>query len=95
MSSSVRKASHTRLVITRLGVFDSDATAGGGRPLSSWLLPHFVGFVDILHTYAPKPFMADSPLQTWVIWAPDAVDEHESIVIQPEDPPNRHWLLRK
>lgn len=80
---------------TRLGIFGSDAAAGGGRPLPSWLLPHFVGFVEILHTYTPKPFMADNPLQTWAIWAQDGVDEHESIVIQTEDPPNMHWLLRK
>jgi naphtho-gamma-pyrone polyketide synthase len=39
--------------------------------------------------------MADNPLQTWAIWAQDGVDEHESIVIQTEDPPNMHWLLRK
>ncbi|KAL4745243.1 hypothetical protein BDW72DRAFT_211629 [Aspergillus terricola var. indicus] len=71
--------------LTRLGVFGSDAAAGQGHSLPSWLLPHFVGF----------PFKAPGPLQTWAIWAQDGVDNHESVVIQPEDPPNLHWLLRK
>lgn len=79
---------------TRLGIFGSD-TAAGGRPLPSWLLPHFMGFVDILHTYTPKPYMGPHTLQTWVIWAQDGVDDDGSIIIQPEDPPNLHWLLRR
>lgn len=79
---------------TRLGVFGADA-ATGGRALPSWLLPHFAGFVDILHTYTPRPFVtADRPLQTWAIWAQDGVDKQEAVAIRPDDPPNVRWLLR-
>ncbi|OJJ48191.1 hypothetical protein ASPZODRAFT_150471 [Penicilliopsis zonata CBS 506.65] len=82
---------------TRLGVFGADTASSSNknRPLPSWLLSHFQGFVDLLHTYTPKPFMGFSPLQTWVIWAQEGVDDDESIVIRPEDPPNVHWLLRR
>lgn len=75
----------------RLGIFGSAA----GRKPPSWLLPHFMGFVDILHTHKPRPFAGRTPLQTWIVWAEDGVADDGSIEIRPGDPPNLRWLLRK
>ncbi|CAM1503350.1 Fc.00g081260.m01.CDS01 [Cosmosporella sp. VM-42] len=75
----------------RLGIFGSVA----GRKPPSWLLPHFLGFVEILHTHEPRPFVGQKPLNTWVIWAKDGVSDDGSIEILPTDPANLRWLLRK
>ncbi|KAI1084276.1 polyketide synthetase PksP [Whalleya microplaca] len=75
----------------RLDLFGS----GGGRKPPSWLLSHFLAFIEVLDTHQPRPFVGRTPLQTWVIWAEDGVSEDGSIEIRPDDPENMRWLLKK
>ena len=75
----------------RLGIF----AAADGRKPPAWLLPHFMGFINILHTHEPRPFVGLQPLPTWIIWAEDGVADDGSIELRPGDPPNVRWLLSK
>ncbi|KFY50435.1 hypothetical protein V496_09344 [Pseudogymnoascus sp. VKM F-4515 (FW-2607)] len=77
----------------RIGIFGSSGTSAKKPP--AWLLPHFTGFVDILHSYEPQPWVGQKPLETWVVWARDGVADDGSIEIRAGDPPNLKWLLRK
>ena len=64
------------------------------RKPPAWLLPHMVGFLDILDTYVPRPW-SGKPLKTTILWAKHGVNEDGLIQIRPEDPPNMRWLLRE
>ncbi|PNY22479.1 Polyketide synthase [Tolypocladium capitatum] len=75
----------------RLGIFGAVV----GRKLPAWLLPHCLAFIDILHSYEPRPFVGPTCLPTWVIWAEEGVADDGSIEILPSDPPNVRWLLLK
>ncbi|KAI0008778.1 polyketide synthetase PksP [Xylariaceae sp. FL0662B] len=75
----------------RLDLFGSDV----GRKPPSWLLSHFLAFIDVLDTHQPQRFVGRTPLQTWVIWAEDGVNEDGSIEIRADDPENMRWLLKK
>ncbi|KAL2062955.1 hypothetical protein VTL71DRAFT_6027 [Oculimacula yallundae] len=45
----------------------------GDKAPPSWLLPHFLAFVDSLDRYQAKPFMSKNAPQTHIIWARDGV----------------------
>ncbi|ORY07765.1 hypothetical protein BCR34DRAFT_603760 [Clohesyomyces aquaticus] len=67
----------------------------GGAPPPSWLLPHFLAFIDALDTYKAKPFQGQAP-QVHIIWAEDGVCKDGSIPRPDEradDPREMKWLL--
>ena len=67
----------------------------GGAPPPSWLLPHFLAFIDALDTYKAKPFQGEAP-KVHVIWAEDGVCKDGSIPRPEEradDPREMKWLL--
>ena len=52
----------------------------GDKAPPSWLLPHFLAFVDSLDRYRAVPFPSGHAPQTHLIWARDGVSKH------PDDP---------
>ena len=68
----------------------------GDRPLPSWLLPHFLTFVDSLDLYKAKPFKLGRGPPTRLIWARDAVcqcPESARPEMRDDDPKEMKWLL--
>ncbi|KAF2790288.1 conidial yellow pigment biosynthesis polyketide synthase [Melanomma pulvis-pyrius CBS 109.77] len=67
----------------------------GNAPPPSWLLPHFLAFIDALDMYKAQPFPGEAP-QVHVIWAQDGVCK-DGKVPRPEeradDPREMKWLL--
>lgn len=58
-----------------IGLFGS-----GDKAPPSWLLPHFLAFVDSLDRYRAVPYIPGHAPQTHLIWARDGVSKH------PDDP---------
>ncbi|KAF2093015.1 conidial pigment polyketide synthase PksP/Alb1 [Rhizodiscina lignyota] len=66
-----------------------------GKKPPSWLLPHFLAFIDVLDTYDPIPFQPQQSPQTCIIWAKDGVDPDETVIeVRPDDPREMKWLLK-
>ncbi|PSN72911.1 conidial pigment polyketide synthase PksP/Alb1 [Corynespora cassiicola Philippines] len=67
-----------------------------GAAPPSWLLPHFLAFIDALDTYKARPFEGEAPL-TYIVWARDGVCKEGSGIPRPEersdDPREMKWLL--
>ncbi|KAF2686477.1 conidial pigment polyketide synthase PksP/Alb1 [Lentithecium fluviatile CBS 122367] len=67
----------------------------GGAPPPSWLLPHFLAFINALDTYKAKPFQGVAP-EVHIVWAEDGVCKDGSIPRPEEradDPREMKWLL--
>lgn len=67
----------------------------GDAPPPSWLLPHFLAFIDALDTYKAKPFQGKAP-KTHIIWAQDGVCKDPNSPrpeSRPDDPREMKWLL--
>ncbi|KAF2706517.1 polyketide synthase module [Pleomassaria siparia CBS 279.74] len=67
----------------------------GGAPPPSWLLPHFLAFIDALDMYKAQPFQGQAP-EVHVIWAQDGVCKDGKIPKPEEkadDPREMKWLL--
>lgn len=78
---------------TSIGMFGS----GGAKAPPSWLIPHFLAFVDALDRYRATAFSPGrGPERTCIVWAKDGVCKHESDP-RPEprddDPREMKWLL--
>lgn len=79
---------------TSIGMFGSSAE-GKGPP--SWLIPHFLAFVDALDRYRATAFApGHGPQRTCIIWAKDGVCKNPGDP-RPEpradDPREMNWLL--
>lgn len=71
--------------------------SGNKRP-PSWLLPHFLAFIDVLDTHDATPFPAGSKApSTWILWAKQGVCQNGAfnVEILPEDPKEVSWLLNE
>ncbi|KAI9762130.1 MAG: Type I Iterative PKS [Chaenotheca gracillima] len=77
--------------------FDSIGFFGAGdKAPPSWLLPHFLAFIDSLDAYKAVPFAPGQAPQTHVIWAKDGVCKNpEDPRPEPraDDPREMKWLL--
>jgi len=74
-----------------IGMFGS-----GDRAPPSWLLPHFLAFVDSLDLYHAKPYASKNAPKTHIIWARDGVCKDASFPRPPmraDDPKEMKWLL--
>jgi len=68
----------------------------GEKAPPSWLLPHFLAFIDALDAYKPVPFPADKAPKTFIIWARDGVcpnDDSPRPEMRDDDPREMKWLL--
>ena len=68
----------------------------GDRPPPSWLLPHFLAFVDSLDLYKAKPFELGRGPPTRLVWARDGVckyPESPRPEMRDDDPKEMKWLL--
>ena len=68
----------------------------GDRPPPSWLLPHFLAFVDSLDLYKAKPFELGRGPPTRLVWAKDGVckyPESPRPEMGDDDPKEMKWLL--
>ena len=66
------------------------------KPPPSWLLPHFLAFVDSLDLYRAKPFARGRGPPTRLIWAHDGVcksPESPRPEVREDDPKEMLWLL--
>ena len=68
----------------------------GGKDLPSWLLPHFLAFIDALALYEPTPFAKGAAPSTHAIWATDGVYRStggKRLDERPDDSREMKWLL--
>ena len=68
----------------------------GDKPPPSWLLPHFLAFVDSLDLYRAKPFKPGRGPPTRLVWARDGVckyPESPRPEMRDDDPKEMWWLL--
>lgn len=82
---------------TNIGMFNSSSIDGKTPAPPSWLIPHFLAFVDALDRYRVTAFLPGrGPEQTRIVWAKDGVCKYESDP-RPEprddDPREMKWLL--
>ncbi|KAF4634248.1 hypothetical protein G7Y89_g3862 [Cudoniella acicularis] len=80
----------------RLYDFFSSIGLFGDGPPPSWLLPHFLAFVDSLDLYRAKPFATGRAPRTCIIWARDGVckfPDSPRPVMRDDDPKEMKWLL--
>ena len=77
--------------------FDSVGLFGKvNRPPPSWLLPHFLAFVDSLDLYKARPFKVGRGPPTRFIWARDGVYkylESPRPEMRDDDPKEMKWLF--
>lgn len=77
--------------------FSSIGMFGAGEKAPpSWLLPHFLAFVDSLDLYRAKPYQSKNAPKTHIIWAKDGVCKDSSCPRPPmrdDDPKEMKWLL--
>jgi naphtho-gamma-pyrone polyketide synthase len=77
--------------------FSSIGMFGAGEKAPpSWLLPHFLAFVDSLDLYRAKPYSSRNAPKTHIIWARDGVCKNASDPRPPmrdDDPKEMKWLL--
>lgn len=77
-----------------IGMFSSP---DNNKPPPSWLLPHFLAFVDSLDLYRAKPFAPGMRKpKTSIIWARDGVCKDETVPrpqMRESDPKEMKWLL--
>lgn len=76
---------------TSIGMFGS-----GSKAPPSWLLPHFLAFVDSLDLYRAKPYTSTKAPKTHIIWAEDGVCGDASKPrpqMRDDDPKEMKWLL--
>jgi naphtho-gamma-pyrone polyketide synthase len=76
-----------------LGLFGTSTA-----PPPSWLLPHFLAFINALDRYRIAPFAdpASAPPKTYILWATDGVCKNADDPRpepQPDDPREMSWLL--
>ena len=75
-----------------IGLFGS-----GEKAPPSWLLPHFLAFIDALDRYRVQPYgNAKNAPETHILWARDGVCKRESDprpVMREDDPREMKWLL--
>lgn len=67
----------------------------GDAPPPSWLLPHFLAFIDALDAYKAVPFQGPAP-KTHIIWAQDGVCKDPNSPkpeMRADDPREMKWLL--
>lgn len=74
-----------------VGLFGS-----GDKAPPSWLLPHFLAFVDSLDRYRAVPFAAGHAPRTHIIWARDGVSKYPDDprpFMDEETPKEMKWLV--
>lgn len=75
-----------------IGMFGS----AEGKAPPSWLIPHFLAFVDALDRYRARPFALGRGPKTFIVWAKDGVCKNPGDP-RPEpradDPREMNWLL--
>lgn len=78
---------------TSIGMF---GTGEGAKAPPSWLVPHFLAFVDSLDKYEAKPYTSGNAPKTHIIWARDGVCKSPTDPRPPmraDDPKEMKWLL--
>ncbi|CAK3990765.1 polyketide synthase [Lecanosticta acicola] len=66
----------------------------GTRPPPSWLLPHFLAFIESLDTYRAVPFAPGTAPKTFAIWAADGVCKDKPMPeLLATDPKEMKWIL--
>ncbi|KAJ9668079.1 hypothetical protein H2201_001885 [Coniosporium apollinis] len=77
--------------------FDSQGMFGtGNKAPPSWLLPHFLAFIESLDAYRAVPFAKGTAPKTHLIWARDGVCKNPGDPRPPpqdDDPKEMKWLL--
>ncbi|THC96964.1 hypothetical protein EYZ11_003572 [Aspergillus tanneri] len=84
---------HFYYFLEKAGVFGCH----GGQKPPSWLIQHFLSFIDALDKYNPVPFNPTHAVpRTTLIWAKDGVCKSPTDPRpepQPDDPKEMSWLL--
>ena len=79
------------------GFFNTIGLFGqGNKAPPTWLLPHFLAFIDSLDAYNAVPFPAGKAPKTHIIWATDGVcntPESPRPEYRDDDPKEMRWLL--